>query len=361
MMTDRKYWYWINNIEGIGNAKLRYLFETFDNPYEIFCAQEKTLQTFGRLTQDDIVNILSDKIRYRNFRQYDELIKTDIKCVFPDEKEYPDKLLHLYDKPFVLYYKGKLPDANRKTVAVVGSRKCSFYGQSVAEEIGRILAQNGVNVVSGLALGTDCYAHKGAVMAGGNTYGVMAGGPEKCYPAQNYNLYMDILKNGGVMSEYRPNTKTVPGMFPIRNRIISGLSDAVIVVEAGRKSGSLITANYALEQNRQILAVPGRIGENTSDGCNELISQGAEIITSYENMLDILGIKLHNVGINNNLVLATNEKMLYSLLLDFTPKSLQTVTSESGLDESSVFTGLLELELKGLIREVSKNFYIRTG
>lgn len=262
-MTDRKYWYWINNIEGIGNAKLRYLFEVFDNPYEIFCAGENTLQTLGRLTRADIVKILSDKIKYRNFRQFDELIKSDIKCVFPDEKEYPDKLLQLYDKPFVLYFKGRLPDSNKKTVAVVGSRECSFYGQGVAEEIGRILAQNDVNVISGLAFGIDSCAHRGAVMAGGNTYGIMAGGPDKCYPAQNYNLYMDIIRTGGVISEYRPHTKTVPGMFPIRNRIISGLSDAVIVVEAGVKSGSLITANYALEQNRQILAVPGRITDKS--------------------------------------------------------------------------------------------------
>ena len=361
MNLEREYWYWLNNIEGIGNAKIRNLLEVFQSPYEIAHAGEKDLRNIPRLDDNDMERILSDNLRKKTFEEYGQMMESNIHCVFPYEKEYPHSLLDLYDKPFVLYYRGRLPDVSKKSVAVVGARNCSFYGQRVAGEIGRILALNNVNVISGMALGTDSYAHNGAIMAGGRTYAVLAGGPDKSYPLQNYNLYMDIIKDGGIISEYRPGTRTVPGMFPIRNRIISGLCDATIVVEADMKSGSLITANYALEQNRQILAVPGRIEDDKSRGTNSLISQGAEAITSYEHMLEILGIKSDNKIDKNNLVLASDEKMLYSLLLDFTPKSLQSLLSESNLSESAVFTGLLELELKGLIKEISKNFYVRIG
>jgi len=228
-------------------------------------------------------------------------------------------------------------------------------------ELGRVLATAGAQVISGLALGIDVAAHQGAVLAGGTTFAVLAGGVDLCYPKQNFNTYVDIMRNGGVISEFPDNTLTRPGMFPLRNRIISGLCDAVIIVEAGMKSGSLITAAQALEQNRQVYAVPGRIGDVNSEGCNHLIWQGAQIVCSYDDLLAELDLDISDSMKTNekNILLASDEKMLYSQLLDFSPKSLETLIKETGMSQMQVFQALLTLELKGLIKEISKNFYIR--
>lgn len=358
-MEDR-YWYWLNNIEGIGNAKIRNLLEMLGSPREIATAKEACLGQIPGLTQKDIFRLLDQAWRKECFEQYEQYKKEDLGILFPDHENYPDKLKELYDRPFVLYYYGRIPSSHRPTVSVVGSRNATAYGRSVAMELGRILAQNGVQVISGLAHGIDGEAHRGAVLAGGNTFAILAGGPDVCYPPDHYNLYMDIRKTGGILSEYPPGTRTVPGLFPMRNRIISGLSDAVIVVEAGTKSGSLITASFALDQNRRVFCVPGRIGDRASYGCNALIAQGAEIVTGYEELLTALGIcEIRGANPLENLSLATDEKMLYSLLLDFTSKSLETLLEESHMEPGAIFTALIGLEMKGLIRETGKNFYVR--
>lgn len=355
----RKYWYWLNNIEGIGNAKIRRLLECFENPKEVFFADRNELGHVLSIKEADIENILSDRIRRQAFENYEKLVNSPVKCVFPDEEEYPKTLLELYDKPFVLYYCGSLPDCNGRNVAVVGSRKCSHYGRMVAEELGRVLAMAGYNVISGLALGVDVMAHKGAVMAGGRTYAVLAGGPDRCYPNLNYNTYMEIQKSGGIISEYGPGTFTCAGMFPLRNRIISGLCEAVIVVEAGEKSGSLITADYALEQNRRVFAVPGRIGDKGSMGTNRLLWQGAEIITSYDELLQSLGGMERKENKGQEFNLPKEENIVYEILSDYNPRSLDTILYETQMEMSDIFTILTKLEIKGLICETGKNFYVR--
>lgn len=335
--------------------------EAFQSPEDIYNAELIELMKIPVLNKKDISNILDSNVRKRIFEKYDEYEFRGIKMVFPFEKEYPKRLLELYDKPFVLYYKGSLPADDIPAVAVIGSRKCSAYGRCVARELGRVLSIGGVNVISGLALGIDKEAHMGTLMAGGRTYGILAGSVDKCYPAGNFNTYMDIQQNGGVISEFPLGTPTVPGLFPLRNRIVSGLSDSVIVVEAGYGSGTFITVSHALNQNRQVYAVPGRIGDETSVGCNRLIAEGAAIITSYDTILEDMGINIHyeEKCEKSNLGLASEEKMLYSLLLNFVPKSLDTLITESYKSVSEVLTGLLGLELKGYIKEISKNFYVR--
>ncbi len=359
---DRKYWFWINNIPGIGNIKIRRLLKAFgDIPSQVAGADEMTLLKVEGITRSDVSKIRDKSLREDIFKLYDEYNMGRTGFVFPTDPQYPCKLRELYDRPNILYYNGKLPVNGRKTVAVVGSRNCSEYGRSVAMELGRVLSLAGADVISGLALGIDAAAHKGAVMAGGCTYAVLAGGVDLCYPRQNFNIYMDILGNGGILSEFPAGTATRPGMFPLRNRIISGLSDAVIVVEAGEKSGSLITAAQALDQNRQVYAVPGRMGDSDSFGCNNLISHGAQIVTSYDELLKDLGLDCGNTVQNEkiNFSLATDEKMLYSQLLDFSPKSIESLMQASKMPQPRLFQALLELELKGLIREIGKNFYIR--
>lgn len=358
---DRKYWFWLNNIEGIGNAKIRFLLEAFGTPEDVFWANVKHLSLVEGLTPKDVAQIQNLDNRKKQFRLFDKYITENLGIWFPTDEKYPQKLKEIYDKPQVLYSMGELPEENKMTIAIVGSRNCSAYGHSVAMELGRILGEKGVNVISGMAHGIDGAAHQGALLAGGKTYGILAGGVDKCYPQDHFNLYMDLIRRGGILSEYPPGTRTVPGLFPMRNRIISGLSDRVIVVEAGRRSGSLITANYALEQNRSVMAVPGRIGDRESMGCNDLIAQGAEIVLGYEELLEQLGIVRENAGDASFLHegLASDEKMLYSLLLDFTSKSLESLIDESHMEPGCILTGLINLEIKGLIREIGKNFYIR--
>lgn len=359
---DRKYWFWLNHIPGIGNIKIRRLLAAFnENAGEIFLAKESMLRRVPGISEKDIANILDENNKKRRIEEYDKAIKGPVKFLFPFDHEYPQKLKEIYDRPHILYYKGRLPLENNLSVAIVGSRNCSEYGQSVATELGRLFGQMGVNVISGLAIGIDSYAHRGAVLSGGRTFGVLAGGVDKCYPRCNFNLYEDMLRNGGVLSEFPEGTPTSPGLFPLRNRIISGLSDAVIIVEAGIRSGSLITAAQALEQNRQIYALPGRIGDADSEGCNRLIRDGAQIITSFEQLFCDLGLTSYQKKEEekNNLVLAREEKMLYSLLLKFKPKSLDTLLEESGIEPGQALSALLGLELKGLIKEKGKNFYIR--
>ena len=360
-MTDRQIWFWINNIEGIGNAKIRHLLEAFESPMEVYNADWRRLSRIPSLNENDIKNILSKELRKINEEKYHRHIEKGIKIVFPFEEDYPLKLQELYDKPFILYYKGELPKKDRLSVAIIGSRKCTEYGRYNARELGRILSLANVNVISGLAYGIDSEAHRGAIMSGRSTYAILAGDVNRCYPYSNYNLYMDIVGNGGVISEFGLDKPTVPGMFPLRNRIVSGLSDAVIVVEAGQKSGSLITVSHALNQNRLVYALPGRINDVQSEGCNRLIAEGAGIIVSYSELLEELGLSTdeNKVCEKNIIALASDEKMLYSLLLDFVPKSLETIIGLTDMSPKAVLTALLGLELKGYIKEISKNFYVR--
>lgn len=357
---DRKYWYWINNLEGIGNVKIRTLL-SLGTPEELYNMERKEFECLPVLTGKDIDRIVSKDIRQNIFEKYQKDMENNVRFVFPDEEDYPCRLKELYDKPYILYYKGRLPRNDVRSVAIVGSRRCSEYGRYAAREIAGILSEAGACIISGLAAGIDSEAHKGALYKGGYTCGVLAGGVEKCYPAGNFNLYMDIQNRGGIISEYPGESITTPGMFPLRNRIISGLSDYVIVAEAGFRSGSLITAGTALEQNRTVYAVPGRITDDSSKGCNRLIADGAMVVTDFESLPGELGLSIPNCekNIKNDIVLARDEKMLYSLLLDFTPKSLETLVNDSGMSPAEVLRSLTCLEIKGIIREISKNFYVR--
>lgn len=360
-MENRRFWFWINNIEGIGNTKLRNIFEVFEKPENVFEASAKVLRQIPVLNEMDVANICNVEKRKNIFELFEKYIDKGIKFVFPCEEMYPKRLQELYDKPGILYYRGNLPKENSVNVSIVGSRRCTEYGKSVASEIAGLLAERGANVISGLALGIDSAAHRGALKVKGNTFAILAGSAYKCYPPSNHSLYMDIINSGGAISEFSPDTSTVPGMFPLRNRIISGMSDVVIVVEAAEKSGSLITVSHALEQNRQVYAVPGRIGDGFSTGCNRLIAEGADIVVSYDTLLEELGFSIieEKNSENENLCLAREEKMLYSLLLDFTPRSLDTILSLTGEEPGRVLRWLLGLELKGYIKEISKNFYVR--
>ena len=215
----------------------------------------------------------------------EELEKKQIKVVCIEDTEYPAHMVQLADAPYMLFYKGRLPDEEKRMVAVIGARRCSDYGRRAADYFGRELAKAGVPVISGLAVGIDGLSQSACVEEGGTSYGVLGSGVDIVYPAGNRQLYKDLQVNGGILSEYLPGTPAAAWHFPQRNRIISGFADLVLVVEAREKSGTLITVEYALQQGREVFAVPGRVGDNLSLGCNRLIRDGAGIATCAEDLV----------------------------------------------------------------------------
>lgn len=208
--------------------------------------------------------------------------------ITPFEKEYPDKLKNIPDAPAGLYVRGKVPVESEITVAVVGARDCSEYGRYVAEELGSFLGKSGVTVVSGMARGIDGISQWAALEAGGTSIGILGCGVDICYPARNRALFDRLSEQGTIISKYPPGTPPRPMNFPARNRIVSGLADAVVVIEARCRSGTLITVDMALEQGKEVFVVPGRVTDRLSDGCNRLIKQGAAIMLSPEELLEEL-------------------------------------------------------------------------
>jgi DNA processing protein len=222
---------------------------------------------------------------------YEKYLRAGIHFTFIGEDEYPGRLRDIPTKPFGLFYKGKLPDEDRPAVSVIGARECSEYGRRCAELFGKTLAGYGVQIISGMARGIDGTSQRAALEGGGDTYGVLGSGVDVIYPKENALLYQEVIVNGGVISEYRPGTGAKSTLFPARNRIISGLCDVLLVVEARHRSGTYITVCQALEQGRDIYAVPGRITDGLSDGCNQLIKDGAGIASDPGVILDALSAR----------------------------------------------------------------------
>lgn len=376
-MKDDYYWFWINNITGIANIKLRYLFKVFDTPEDIYKASDKMFEGVMGIKPDDIYSIKESRKSEYIYREYSELDKKGIKFTYPGKYNYPERLMNIYDYPYIIYYKGRLPQSDVPSVAIVGARNCTEYGRTIAQHFGESFAGMGLQVISGMALGIDAAAQKGAIENGGYSLAVLGCGVDICYPRTNIELYTHLNDCGGIISEYPPGTAPRAGLFPMRNRIISAMADALVVVEARQKSGSLITADQALEQNRDVYVVPGRIGDALSEGCLKLIKEGAQVITSpmdimatksienYYNRCQITDGKRNSLDTNSifddgfkKSGLASPKNMVYSQINLF-PVSLETIINNSGISLVEAEGILLELELDGLIEEVSKNYYIR--
>ena len=285
-----------------------------------------------------------------------------IRQISSKSAEYPQKLNNYPKMPEILFAKGNLPDAKKPTAAIVGARACSPYGRIQAFRYARILSSAGVQIISGMAYGIDAEAHKGAMEGGTPTSAVLAGGVDICYPSGNRPLYDRILReNGGILSEQPPGMRARNYFFPARNRIISGLADLVLIVEAREKSGSLITAQWALDQGKIVYAVPGPVNEALSMGCHKLIYDGAGIAYSPEILLRELGLNCENKVKSpekNDLGLASDLKLVYSCL-DLRPKSTDFLIQKTGLPPEKIGSLLLELKLSGLVREIGRHYYIK--
>jgi DNA processing protein len=380
------YWYWLCSIPGVSRVKQRSLLSEFGDAKKIY-SQEITARNapYG-LSQNDLLNIENSKRDRQVYEEYCALQTKNIKFVHIGAADFPKKLKIIPDPPIGLFVKGRLPDDEVISVAIVGARSCSEYGRSIAYTLGKRFAYMGIQVVSGMALGIDASGQLGCVDGGGDSYAVLGGGVDVCYPRENIGLYTTLTRKGGVISEYLPGFNPRKGTFPERNRLISGLADIVIVVEARKKSGSLITVDHALEQNKEVMAVPGRVNEPLSAGCNELIKSGAMMITCAEDIRNADAVQRwveryadsekNNLGtrqsqcnddIENDLQvnletnpLASVKNLVYSTT-NLYPKDIDTIISESGLDISVVSEQLFELQLSGAIKEVGKNCYVRSG
>lgn len=361
------YWLWLCNIKGIWNGTIKSLLEIFGTPEEIYKADYNTLRKAyrnvaleNRKADADLAENIAKSRNYDTVRKLEEtLVKKDIRFISVDNPCYPEKFRSIKGYPYGIYLKGRTSIGNRTAVAVVGARNCTAYGRKYAHDISFELAANGVDIISGLARGIDSEGHWGALDAGGMTYAVMGCGVDVCYPRENIELYERILDNGSILSDYPVGTQPVGWRFPLRNRLISALADRILVVEAKEKSGSLITVEYGLEQGKDIFALPGRVDDIMSKGCNRLIKEGAGVVTSAEDILYDLGIRtVHNSkkNKNKNFILEKDLETLYSYL-DFLPKSIQTLVNETGRDSVEIFRDLVKLQMMGLADEPSKNYY----
>ena len=356
------YEYWFSRIKGISSGKKRKLREYFKDAASIYNIEgtENIYPDFINEKEDRI--LLNAKKEKDLEQQYRQLEKSGIKFIPWHSLQYPKKLKNIPAPPYALYVKGNLPSEHLISVAIVGARSCTPYGETMALQYGQELARYGVQIISGMARGIDGFAQRGALNVGGKTYGVLGCGADVCYPKEHQGLYEDMLREGGIVSEYLPGTPPLPANFPARNRIISGLSDVVLVMEAKEKSGSLITADMALEQGKDVYALPGPVTSALSKGCHYLISQGAGILISPDELRKELKIpdrKEEQNSDKNEKELERPENIVYSCL-DLYPKGIQAIVDETGLSSRQIIKDLISLELEGKVKEISKNHYVRT-
>lgn len=354
------YEYWFARIAGVSDGKKRRIRLGVSSAKELLYIEETRLMDLG-VGQKECAKILAAQKETNLECAYNEMMRKGIRMIPFWNSEFPKRLTPLSGMPYALYVKGRLPKQDALSVAIVGARECTTYGKTIAENLGYVLGQAGVQIISGMAYGIDGISQRGALAGGGQSYAVLGCGVDNCYPRQNVELYMELQKKGGVISELPPGTKPLRQYFPARNRIISGLSDIVIVVEAREKSGSLITADMALEQGKDVYAIPGPINSDLSKGCNMLIRQGAGILSSVDDFMEelqLLGRENLSKIDEKKILLESTEKLVYSCL-GFRPVSLGELVSSTKMTIPELLQILLRLELCGYIQEVSKNYYVK--
>ncbi|WP_036949219.1 DNA-processing protein DprA [Pseudobutyrivibrio ruminis] len=362
-MESKHYQYFFMKNEDVPYGKKAKLIDFFYDSYNIYNATKAELMASKLLDEKTIDAFLEHKNKFDLEKEYYDFCNTPFSFVTIESDDFPEKLKNIYDVPYGLFYIGKLPDFKR-AVSIVGARRCSAYGKKLALELGEKLGANGFTVISGMARGIDTYGHRGCLDKGGNTVAILGSGCDVIYPSENSLIYEEIVSSGGaVISEYQLGTSPLAMNFPRRNRIVSALSDIVVVIEAREKSGSLITADFALEHGKDIYVTPGRIGDSLSTGTNKLIAQGAGIICDIDlfinELLEAYGQspKVEN-NKKRNLKLTEEQKMVYDLFDEY-PKSLSTALEESKLDYLKLLSLVLSLEKEGILTEVFKNNYVK--
>lgn len=371
---QQAYFYWLGSIPGVGSKSIRRLLRIYGSPKEVYLTTDNKIRTI--LNKGQLDQLTNSKKRWKVKEEYEMLKQQDIRFLTEMDATFPNRLREIPDPPFGIYVKGLLPSEEALTIAVIGARECSEYGRYVAWELGKALGENKIPVVSGLARGIDAISQEAALAAGGSSYGILGCGVDICYPAQNRHVYDKLLTSGGMVSLCPPGTRPKAGLFPPRNRIISGLADVVVVIEARQKSGTLITVDMALEQGREVYVVPGRITDRLSDGCNKLLKQGAELLLSPKDFIAELGTMFpgkwpvdkrpeksfressFRESLKSGKDLTPEEAMVFACL-DFNPQSAGQIQEKLSvtLDYPGTLRLLLALCVAGLAEQVGCGYY----
>lgn len=362
-VMESPYIYWLCATNAIGIVTYERAGELFGSVRSLALAGRGQWEKTGIFTPGQMTMMERALKREAFMRGYEEMNGKGIRMLFMEDGDYPERLKHIPDPPLAVFLKGKLPPADKPVVSVIGTRECSDYGKEVAGELGEMIALSEMSLVSGMARGIDSLSQYAAVKAGGYSLAVLGGGVDVIYPRESGSLYRRLLETGGIISEYVPGTYPVPKFFARRNRIISGISDAVCVIEAREKSGTMITVDCALEQGREVYAVPGRITDRSSRGCHELIKQGATIVTSadmfVESVMETYGMT-HVAGRKKkkSIALEPGEAAVLSRMDDnsFTADEIRG-------DESfgELMSLLISLTGKGLCTNVGGGRFLITG
>jgi len=362
-MDNRLYHLGFSQIRGIGPARLKMLVTYFGDLKKAWEAEpaewRKALGGYAKVSEE-----FSRTREKLNIKEYDEqLLSKGIEYTTIEDVHYPQLLKQIHDPPFILFYKGLLKK-HTLNIAIVGSRVCSNYGKEVTKYLSSKLAEKGINVVSGMARGIDSHAHLGALAVGGYTTAVLGSGIDVIYPPENMGMFNKIIQNGLVISEFSPGMPPEAANFPARNRVISGLSQGVIVIEAAIRSGSLITVDFALEQGRDVFAVPGNITSKNSKGTNNLIKQGATIITDVDSVLEEYEDRWNMDGespqYSRKIALSSKEELILELI-DDNPMEIELLCVKADLKPDELNSVLTLLEVKGLINQVCGKKIVRSS
>lgn len=356
---ELKYWVAFNRIAGLGRVRYSLLeshFPTMEEAWNAGASELKAAGLDGRL----VSRIVSERAEISPDAEMERLARHNVAALTWHDPAYPARLKEIYDLPPILYVRGRLTAADEWCVAVVGTRRPTPYGRQTAEELSYALAQNGICVVSGLARGIDSIAHRAALDAGGRTVAVLACGLDIVYPLEHARLAVEIAQRGALVSDYPLGTQPRGDFFPRRNRIMSGLSLGVLVVEGDVNSGAMITARLALEQDREVFAVPGSIFAPQSRGTNSLIKEGAKLVQRVEDVLEELNLTMVPQQIEmKEAVPATDTEAALLRHITREPVHIDEVCRHSGLPIATVSSVLAMLELKGLVRQIGPMAYVR--
>lgn len=354
-----RYWIGFNLVRGIGPVRLRNLLQAFGDIASAWMASESALRAVG-LDERALRNLLKVRAQVDLDQVLQKAAELGVKILTWESSEYPTLLAHLPDAPPVLYLRGKLVQDDEWAVAVVGTRKVSPYGRQVAYRLASDLASNGLTIVSGLARGIDSIAHRAAIEAGGRTIAVLGSGVDHIYPPEHRRLAQAIIEQGALISDYPLGTRPEASNFPPRNRIISGLSLATIVVEAGLRSGALITADFALDQGREVFAVPGSILSPSSAGCNRLLRDGAHVLTETRDVFEVLHLgQIEEKRAAQMALPETPTERAVFARLSTEPQHVDELARATELSAATVSSALVLMELKGLVRQVAPLTYVR--
>lgn len=363
---DLRDWLALSLTPGLGPAGCRTLADHFGSPGKALSAGKDALAKVAGLKQDTREALLAGP-RYKEAdREITRAVDSDVRMFSWGDSDYPNLLRNIHNPPIILYVKGRVDLLHIASVGIVGARAASDYGKKIAEALAGDLARQGLVISSGLALGIDTAAHIGALKVGGYTLAVLGCGVDYVYPRHNHRLYQKLGAEGALVSEYPLGTRPESFRFPARNRIISGLSAGVVVVEAAKRSGSLITAYQALEQGREVFAVPGRVDSVKSEGTHRLLKEGAKLVHCAEDIIEELPFdwkKEKESGEKDketDISLSPQERSLY-INLDVYPKTIEEIILQTGLSPQKSGELLLLLEMKGLIRALPGNCYQRVS